>query len=305
MAYDPATSTMLLFSGGDQTGYLDDTWSWNGTTWIQLSPAASPPARTGAPMAYDAATGTVLLFGGMGLLTTGPPAYRGGYGGLSDTWSWNGTTWTKLSPASNPGADSLESDSMAYDPATRTVLLFNSAECNSCGDQGQTWSWNGTTWTRLSPPASPPASGGSSPMAYDQATKAVLLFDGGECNSCRQDHTWSWNGTAWTRLSSPASPPASGGWSMAYDPATATVLLFGGTSTAWPAVVPLDETWSWNGTAWTRLSPARSPLWSAGASMAYDPGTKALFLATDEEGDPDGQLNDTWILTAPSRPSGH
>jgi hypothetical protein len=81
MAYDPATRTMLLFSGfSDQigsAGYLDDTWSWNGTTWTQLFPAASPPARTGAPMAYDAATGTVLLFGGFGRISG--DAYGGGY----------------------------------------------------------------------------------------------------------------------------------------------------------------------------------------------------------------------------------
>lgn len=97
---------------------------------------------------------------------------------------------------------------------------------------------------------------------------------------------------------------------MAYDPATATVLLFGGTSTALSAVVPLDETWSWNSTAWTRLSPAGSPPLSGGASMAYDPGTEALLLVDEEEGAGDytngyGQLNDTWTLTAPSRPSGH
>ena len=39
-------------------------------------------------MAYDAATRTVLLFGGEGMISGGE------YGGLSDTWSWNGATWT-------------------------------------------------------------------------------------------------------------------------------------------------------------------------------------------------------------------
>jgi hypothetical protein len=248
MAYDPATSTMLLFGGFSDSGdYLDDTWSWNGTTWIQLSPAASPLGRTGAPMAYDAATGTVLLFGGFGMVSG--DAYSGEYGGFSDTWSWNGTTWTELSPASNPGSDSLESDSMAYDPATQTVVLFDGGDCNSCGGPGQTWSWNGTTWTRLAPRA---------------------------------------------------SPPASGGWSMAYDMATATVLLYGGMSYGYPMVTALDETWSWNGTTWTRLSPGPPP---GGASMAYDPAMEAMLLV--EEGDPTymnrySHLNDTWIMTDPS-----
>jgi hypothetical protein len=290
---------VLLFGGFGASGYFDDTWSWNGTTWTQLSAFASPPARTGAPMAYDAATGTVLLFGGFGMVSG--DAYSGEYGGFSDTWSWNGTTWTELSPASNPGSDSLESDSMAYDPATQTVVLFDGGDCNSCGGPGQTWSWNGTTWTRLAPPASPPASGWSSPMAYDPATQTVVLFDGGECNSCGgPGQTWSWNGTTWTRLAPRASPPASGGWSMAYDMATATVLLYGGMSYGYPMVTALDETWSWNGTTWTRLSPGPPP---GGASMAYDPAMEAMLLV--EEGDPTymnrySHLNDTWIMTDPS-----
>ena len=85
-------------------------------TWTELHPPASPPARSDAPMAYDAATRTVLLFGGEGMLPEGK------YGGLSDTWSWNGTTWTKLSPAASPAA--RYGASMAYDPGTEAMLLF-------------------------------------------------------------------------------------------------------------------------------------------------------------------------------------
>jgi len=52
------------------------------TSWTQHFPATSPPARDGATMAYDPATANIVLFGG----------YGGSY--LSDTWTWNGTTWT-------------------------------------------------------------------------------------------------------------------------------------------------------------------------------------------------------------------
>jgi hypothetical protein len=45
MSYDPATGNMVLY-GGDANGvYVGDTWTWNGTTWAELSPATSPPAR--------------------------------------------------------------------------------------------------------------------------------------------------------------------------------------------------------------------------------------------------------------------
>src|SRR5487761_1483689 len=63
-------------------------------TWTQQAPATSPPARYGASMAYDAATSTVVLFGGSGSGT-------GGQGStiLGDTWTWDGSTWTKQAPA--------------------------------------------------------------------------------------------------------------------------------------------------------------------------------------------------------------
>lgn len=141
MPYDPATRTMLLFGGQSDRypSYLDDTWSWNGTAWIKLSPSTSPLARSDAPMAYDAATRTVLLFGGEGIVSEGE------YGGLSDTWSWNGTTGTKLSPATSPAA--RYGASMAYDPGTQAMLLFGDGYDREFND----------TWT-LRDPSPPPAS---------------------------------------------------------------------------------------------------------------------------------------------------
>jgi hypothetical protein len=151
-------------------------------------------------------------------------------------------------------------------------------------------------------------------MAYDRATRTMLLF-GGQSGGYLGD-TWSWNGTTWTRLSPPASPPVDGGWSMAYDPATATVLLFGGVrsdrtpASAMSPVTALGDTWSWNGTTWTKLSPATSPTARYGASMAYDPATKAMLLygnAFDPNPVPageeyDGKFNDTWTLKGPVTP---
>jgi hypothetical protein len=67
MAYDPATSQLVLFGGGASftgTLKLNDTWAWTGTTWSKLSPTTSPSARSDAKFAYDAATSQLLLFTG-------------------------------------------------------------------------------------------------------------------------------------------------------------------------------------------------------------------------------------------------
>ena len=76
MAYDAATGTVVLFSTQGRT------WTWDGTTWTQQHPAASPPARAEAAMAYDAATGSAVLFGGYDLTLAGRVH------DLSDTWTW-------------------------------------------------------------------------------------------------------------------------------------------------------------------------------------------------------------------------
>ncbi len=159
--------------------------------WTKLSPATSPTARFGASMAYDPATGNMLLFGGD---VGGANPY------LADTWSWNGTTWTKLSPATSPTA--RYGASMAYDPATGNMVLFGGA--GKDGYLADTWTWNGTTWTKLSPATSPTARYEAS-MAYDPATGKMVLFGGFFGSKTFFGETWTWNGTNWEKLA-PAVP---------------------------------------------------------------------------------------------------
>jgi hypothetical protein len=78
-------------------------------------------------MAYDAATGTVVLFGG-----------SRASGSFSDTWTWDGSTWTKHTPAPKPPA--RYKASMAYDAATSTVVLFAGASLPSTRFH-DTWTW--------------------------------------------------------------------------------------------------------------------------------------------------------------------
>jgi hypothetical protein len=39
MAYDPGTGQLVLYGGAIDSGrkLFGDTWTWNGTTWSQLS----------------------------------------------------------------------------------------------------------------------------------------------------------------------------------------------------------------------------------------------------------------------------
>jgi len=129
-------------------------------------------------MAYDAATGTVVLFGGLG---SPVPPFR-------DTWTWNGSTWTKQHPATRPAARYLATS--AYDAATGTVVLFGGVGGSNQHPLGGTWTWNGSTWTQQAP-ASHPAARFDAGSAYDAATGTVVLF-GGLANNAALGDTWTW-----------------------------------------------------------------------------------------------------------------
>jgi hypothetical protein len=128
-------------------------------------------------MAYDAATGTVVLFGGNGHRRP-----------LADTWTWDGTTWTKQHPAVHPSTRTQAA--AAYDAATSSVVLFGGKGTSSGFLLGDTWTWDGTSWTKQAPVSSPSARDGAA-MAYDVATGNVVLFGGNDLSGFPND-TWTW-----------------------------------------------------------------------------------------------------------------
>jgi hypothetical protein len=286
MAYDAATGQMVLFGGFDLIGGnangLNDTWTWDGTTWTQQNPSTSPSARNSASMAYDAATGQMVLFGGL----SGTD--------LNDTWTWDGTTWTQLSPATSPPA--RYGASMVYDAASGQMVLFGGASPDTGTLLGDTWTWDGTTWTQLSPATSPHARYNAS-MVYDAATGQITLF-GGQDSTNFDNETWTWDGATWTQLSPAASPPPTGNASMAYDATSGDVVLFGGqVNTGYELS---SDTWSWDGTNWTQLAPGTSPSLRQFASMDYDAATGNLVLFGGQYVDflsgTSTWFNDTWVL---------
>ena len=87
-----------------------------------------------------------MLFGGY-------TRTAGGVVAFGDTWTWDGSTWTKQAPASSPPARA--DAAMAYDAATGTVVLFGGSGAN--GSFSDTWTWDGSTWTKQNPAAHPGA----------------------------------------------------------------------------------------------------------------------------------------------------
>ncbi len=219
--------------------------------WTQVS-TSGPATSAAASMAFDEATGQMILFGG-----------SDGKGVSSRTSRWDGANWNTLTPSTSPSV--RINASMAYDPATRQLILFGGKGADYLGD---TWSWDGNTWTAANTPGPSARSGAG--MAYDPSTRQLILFGGGDSTGQFGD-TWAWNGTGWTKLDS--SGPARVDLSMVYDPATQQIVLFGGTT----AGTDLGDTWVWNGSSWDQVSTS-GPAARQFASMAYDEAIGQMLL---------------------------
>ena len=269
----------MLF-GGTNGSALSNTWSWNGTTWSQLTPATSPPGRWSATMAYDPATGTVVLFGGYS-----------GSSYLSDTWSWNGITWSHLTPATSPPARA--GAMMDYDPTTGTMVLFGGSP--GSGFLSDTWTWNGTTWSELTP--------------ADSSARTFERNDG-----LRPGHRTPWSSLAGTGSSGnlsktpgPGTAPTGAKLTPAASPPARFRRIHGlrrghsGIHVPCSAVsAPLalsSDTWTWDGTTWTQLTPAASPPSREYPSMAYDTATSNMVLFGGNNGSI--SLSDTWTFAPP------
>lgn len=166
IAYDPATRLVMLFGGtspivGQVVQQFNDTWAWNGITWRRLDSGGpnGPFVGGGGQMAWDAARDEMLLVTSAGMLTNG------------ETWTWHGTRWVR--EAHGDLAAVVLAGTMAYDPASQTVLLVTPAASNFAHQE--TFAWNGSSWDVLV--ADGPQLDGPSHRRPDQWPGCVRLSD--------------------------------------------------------------------------------------------------------------------------------
>ena len=293
MAYDSATSQLILTGESSSSENLEETWLFDGTDWTQLQPATSPPARYGGSLAYDSSSSQLILFGGIA-----------GTNYLNDTWAWNGTTWTDVtpaSPASSPGA--RDGASLVYDSATSQLVLFGGSNGSYLDD---TWIWDGIAdvWDEMSPSFVPPGRS-FAVMAFDPAPSAdeLLMFSGDM--SPEYSDVYFWDGSNWEYTSSqlqcpgygPGSyctPGVTGGATIADDGASNQLLQFGGQNDG-PGGYP--QTYQFDWIADTSVSTSQTPTARYDAAMAYDSATSQIVLFGGFDGS--SYLDDTWVYGSP------
>jgi len=245
IAYDGARKQVVVF-GGYNAAYLDDTWIYaGGTTWTAACTSCvtgtSKPSGRGSPsMAFDSTRNVVVMFGGYDAS-----------GRLCDTWEWNGTAWSRKSDGSSCGTGKPAGRSfagMAFDASRGVTVLFggNGASGAFLGD---TWEWNGTTWSQKS--TTGPTARREHVLAYDPARARTVLFAGAVATGpgILEADTWEWNGTTWSSTTPSTKPDYRFGGSGAWDSTARRLVIYGGATTTLAAQstgLNNNDTWEYH-----------------------------------------------------------
>jgi hypothetical protein len=223
MAFDDAQRVALLFGGyrcSDSAcamgASLADTWRWDGSNWQQLTPTSAPGRRDSHSMVYDSARKVMVLFGG-----------ENSRRDLGDHWEWNGATgaWAQRTFSKLPSP--RQSHGMAFDSKRKVTVLFGGYSCatTACSPQlelGDTWEYDGISWTQRMPATSPTARD-SFAIFYDIARGKTVLFGG-----AGGSETWEWDGTNWAQRIETKVPAVRNYSALAFDVSRGRAVLFGG-----------------------------------------------------------------------------
>ncbi len=162
-----------------------------------------------------------------------------------------------VDPSRPPGTNNAAG---VWDPV-RARLVWFGGEIGSL-TTGDTWLFDGTTWTLATREG--PGPRGQASMTWDPERAQVILFggyreSGDYLNPIEYlDDTWAWDGQRWSELPIAADrrPSARVHAEMTWDPDLRAPLLFGGGT----FTTPSPETWVLSSsTGWSRLDGLVQP----------------------------------------------
>lgn len=216
-------------------------------------------------------------------------------------------TWTQLTPAPFPNTLGRRSGALAFDLTQARMLMYGGLQSGPTLTLSDTWSFDGTNWTQLTPVTTPPPRWGHR-MVYDTARARIVTFGGrSPTTTATANDTWEWDGTNWIQMFPTASPSPRAFYSMAYDEVRQRTVIYGAQSGALPNGA---QTWEYDGTTWTQVVTATTPPGLETPAMAYDRRRNVIVMFGGATGAT--LQNQTWEYngvdwvqrTPPHRPTG-
>lgn len=264
LAYDPISRQLVLIGGmPDPTNPAasddvpgQDMWAWRPSSgWTRLSPAILPDAGYMTWLVSDSASGRLVAISQSS----------------SNLWSWDGKNWSPV--AAVPAHDVLSG--VAFQQDLSVLRVLGRAQVNGAETM---WTWDGSTWS--DPQVLSMSWREQSVVAYDAARRQLVVYGGfGDGDTA----TWLYDGTTWSRVQTGAAPQA-GQSSSAYDAVRQEVVVHVG-----------NQTWTWDGSAWT-LRSTTGPALRREEAMTFDPsiGKVMLFGGKVPSGSSETFMSDLW-----------
>ncbi|HSY51506.1 MAG TPA: kelch repeat-containing protein [Thermoanaerobaculia bacterium] len=146
--YDPTLKKTLIYGGigrltsTDRLTRYSDMWSFDGTGWTAVVPAATPGMRYGALTAIDPTTNHALIFGGIRVDTD--PTNNQVQVYANDMWDWDGTKWTQINTAAVPPP--RENAGLALDPLRNQLIMFGGYSGFYLSD---VWTLGNGSWSQV------------------------------------------------------------------------------------------------------------------------------------------------------------
>ncbi len=231
--YDSQSKRVMAYDDDYSDAWL---WWWSGPKdkWTVVNWSAPTGFRHGAGV-YDSHRGRLVLYGAK-------TAVGGGLEDGNRLAEYDGTQWF-IVYASGPGP--RIQFGMAYDEKRRVTVLFGGSRDlgTSDDDLGDTWTWDGTSWTLAASEGMGPAARNRPGMAFDHGLESVVLFGGNnDSQGSGLNDTWVWNGTEWNELQT-TGPQSRLSPALAYDINRQDMLLYGGRYRTPQEWVDLGDTW--------------------------------------------------------------
>lgn len=235
MVHDALRQRWVLYGGWTSPFSIgsgnDETWEFDGAAWSQIATANTPGGFWKHAMSYDVLRGVTVLFGGA---TNGLP------GATDGTYEYDGTDWTQRTPTTTPGW--RENHSMCFHTNLGATVMFGGFDPLANSVQNETWTWNGTDWSLVTPVGPQPPARASAELVYDSVRGVSVLHGGNDNSGAAFDDTWEFDGATWTQV--PGTGPGNRAFGAAFDAGERVVVRYGG-------IGHTSETWTFGATART------------------------------------------------------
>jgi hypothetical protein len=186
LTWDSKRERLIMIGGVAGANSFDhDMWAWDGIDWQRL--AADKYAEANA-VAYFPKDATLVGY-------QWPQA---------ETSIFDGSSWTQRPTGTT---DLPEYGAIVYDEQMGKLVLFGQHPNSDQGYSGRspaTWTWDGTTWSRINT-ESGPRCGDSSSIVYDSARGRLVMFGGHKevvfhSSPVITNDLWEFDGRRWSQI---------------------------------------------------------------------------------------------------------